>query len=337
MRVGKLLGAAISALPFMFGAGPSQAQQVPKIRIAWVVPVANSPTILWDNPALTPHKGKTYDIDLVRFQGTPPMIQALAAGELDIALFAYSTFAIAIQNAGMDDLRAIADEAQEGVEGYFTSPFMVLKDGPIKKIEDMKGKVAATVGPGAAVDIAMRAMLKRHGLEDKRDYTMVEAGFPNMKAMLLEKKVDLITTVIPFANDPELQKAAQPLFTVKDGLGGPSEFVVWAARAGFLEKNKAAMNDLMEDANRALHFYMDPKNRDAFLEVATKVSKLPATAFAASYTKNDLYRDPNFVPNLDTLQHAVDVQFDVGFLKSKLDVKKYADLSFVQEAAKRLK
>ena len=315
----------------------AQAQQPVKIRIAWVVPVANSPTILYEIPSILKHKGKSYDIDLLRFQGTPPMITALQAGELDIALFAFSTFALAVQNANMQDLRVIADEAQEGVDGYFTSPYNVLKDSPIQKVEDLKGKVLASVGPGAAVDIAMRAMLKRHGLEDKRDYTAVEVGFPNMRAMLADKKADLISSVLPFAGDPELLKIARPLFTVRDALQGPSQFVVWAARESFLQKNKDVMNDLMEDSARALHFYMDPKNREQFLEVASRVSKQPQSAFGFAYTKNDLYRDPNFRPNLESLQRAVDVLPELGLLKAKMDVTKYADLSYVEEAARRLK
>jgi NitT/TauT family transport system substrate-binding protein len=315
----------------------ARAQQPVKIRIAWVVPVANSPTILYEIPSILKHKGKSYDIDLVRFQGTPPMITALQAGELDIALFAFSTFALAVQNANMQDLRVIADEAQEGVDGYFTSPYNVLKDSPIQKVEDLKGKVIASVGPGAAVDIAMRAMLKRHGLEDKRDYAVVEVGFPNMRAMLADKKADLISSVLPFAGDPELLKIARPLFTVRDALQGPSQFVVWAARESFLQKNKDVMNDLMEDSARALHFYMDPKNREQFLEVASRVSKQPQSAFGFAYTKNDLYRDPNFLPNLESMQRAVDVLPEFGLLKAKMDVTKYADLSYVEEAARRLK
>jgi NitT/TauT family transport system substrate-binding protein len=334
MRFRTLVLAAAAAL---FGMPAAQAQQPLKIRIAWVVPVGNSPTILYEIPSNLKHKGKSYDIELIRFQGTPPMIQALQAGELDIALFAFSSLALAIQNANMTDLRVIADEAQEGVEGYFTSPYNVLKDSPINKVEDLKGKIVASVGPGAAVDIAMRAMLKRHGLDDKRDYSVVEAGFPNMRAMLAEKKVDLISSVLPFAGDPELLKVARPLFTVRDAMQGPSQFVIWAAREPFLQKNKAVMNDLMEDSARALHFYLDPKNREQFLEVAARVSKLPASAFGYSYTKNDLYRDPDFRPNLDNLQRAVDLMPDLGLLKAKMDMKKYADLSFVEEAAKRLK
>ena len=85
MRFRTLALAAMAAVGF--AATTAQAQQPVKIRIAWVVPVANSPTILYEIPSILKHKGKSYDIDLVRFQGTPPMITALQAGELDIALF----------------------------------------------------------------------------------------------------------------------------------------------------------------------------------------------------------------------------------------------------------
>ena len=44
---------------------------------------------------------------------------------------------------------------------------------------------------GSAVDVAMRAMLRKNGLEDKRDYTVVEAPFPAMRAMLADKKVEV--------------------------------------------------------------------------------------------------------------------------------------------------
>jgi NitT/TauT family transport system substrate-binding protein len=335
MRVLKVVLAAALALPLM--AVAAVAQQPLKIRIAWTVPVANSPTILYQIPENLKFKGKSYDIELIYFQGTPLMITALQANEVDVALLAYSSLALAIQNAGMNDLRVIADEAQEGVEGYYTSPFLVRKDSDIKKVEDVKGKVIANVGAGSAVDIAMRAMLKKHGLEDKRDYTMVEAAFPNMRALLAEKKADLVSAVLPFSIDPQMVEISRTLYTVKDAIGH-SQFIVWVAREGFLSKNKAAMTDFMDDSARSLRFLMDPKNRDKLMEVASRVGKRPAAAYSGwMYTKNDLYRDPNLIPDLEALQRSIDVQQSLGFLKNKIDIKNYADLSFVQEAAKRAK
>jgi NitT/TauT family transport system substrate-binding protein len=43
------------------------------------------------------------------------------------------------------------------------------------------------------------------------------------------------------------------------------------------------------------------------------------------------------IPNLEALQRNVDMTHDLGFIRAKLDVKQYTDLSIVQEAAKRLK
>src|SRR5207302_11001013 len=115
----------------------------------------------------------------------------------------------------------------------------ILKDSPIKKIEDLKGKIVATNAVGSAVDVALRAMLRKHGLEDKRDYTIVEAAFPTMRPMLAEKKVDIIPAVLPFSFDPELRKIAQPLFIQRDAIG-ITQMIAWTARRPFLDKNRAA-------------------------------------------------------------------------------------------------
>ncbi|MGB7835024.1 MAG: PhnD/SsuA/transferrin family substrate-binding protein, partial [Xanthobacteraceae bacterium] len=171
---------ALVGVLFSLGLSAAQAEPV-KIRLAWVTPVATWGSILLEKKELAKHLGQTYELEPVRFQGTPLMITAMANGELEIANLAYSTFALAIQNARMDDLRVIADEFQDGVAGYYSNEFMVLNDSGIDKVDDLKGKVLATNAAGSAIDIAMRAMLRRNGLEDKRDYSVVEAQFPAMR------------------------------------------------------------------------------------------------------------------------------------------------------------
>src|SRR5580698_3363136 len=222
------------------GIGAAQAADPVKIRLSYVVPIANWTFMLMEKKDLARNLGKSYTLDITRFAGTPPMITALAAGELDIANLTYPTLPIAIQNAGMSDLRVISDEFQDGNTGYFSNEFDVLNDGPIKKVEDLKGKAIATNAAGSAVDIAMRAKLRKHGLEDKRDYTIVEAPFPTMRAMLGEKKVDLIPAVRPFSLDPELKKIGRNLFTAKDAVG-VTQFSMWIARKPFIDKNCAVL------------------------------------------------------------------------------------------------
>jgi len=339
MRSLKFLSGAF-ALAFAFPAGIARAEPV-KIRVAWVTPVANRASILFEKPGLARHMGKSYTFEAVRFQGAPPMITAMANGELEIADLPFSSFALAVQNAGMEDLRVIADEFQGGVEGYYSDEFFVLKDSPVRSIKDLKGKVLATNAAGSTLDIVMRAALRKNGLDARKDVIFVEAALPSMKAMLLEKKVELIPGGMPFSLDPELSRATRVLFTQKQ-IVGRTQVVVWAAREDFLKKNRAALVDFMEDALRATRWWTHPRNRKEAIRIAAKVSKRTPQSFekwlfVKGGQKGDYYRDPNLLPNLRALRANIRLQRELGFLNADVDVAKHADLSIVTEAAKRLR
>jgi ABC-type nitrate/sulfonate/bicarbonate transport system substrate-binding protein len=304
-------------------------------REAWVAP-GNWASIWLQKKDLAKHFDQSYVLVPEHYVGTPLMITALANNQLDIANLAYSTLGIAIENAGLTDLRIVSDEFQDGVPGYYSQEFMVLKDSPIHKVEDLKGKVAATNAEGSAVDVAMKAMLRKHGLLPNRDYTVVEAPFPAMRAMLAEKKVDLIPAVLPFSYDPALRSIGRDLFVQKDAIG-VTDMIVWVARKPFIDQHRASLVDFLEDTLRIEHWYEDPKNHEAAMQIFGKLVKRPPQMFSYIFTKNDYYHDPNMLPNLDALQKNVDMTKALGFVKSSFDVKAHSDLSLVKEAAKRLK
>jgi sulfonate transport system substrate-binding protein len=331
MRAKIILG-SVTALLSM---GLAHAEPL-KIRGAWVAPLANWASVWVQKKDLATHFGKSYEFEAIRYAGTPPMITAIANNELEIGNLAFSTLPIAIGNAGLDDIRVISDDFQDGVNGYYSNEFDVLKDGPITKIEDLKGKVVATNVAGSGVDVAMRAMLRKHGLEANRDYTVVEAPFPAMRAMLTEKKVDMIPAVLPFVLDPELKKIAVKLFDMRDAIG-VSQFVMWSARKPFIDAHRAALVDFLEDTLRITHWYLDPRNHDGAAEIASQLTKQPVDRFGWIYTKNDYYRDPNMMPDLGALQKNVDMTKELGFVTNSVDIKAHSDLSLIEEAAKRLK
>jgi len=335
MPIAKMACAGLGALVLAFTSAAAIAEPL-KIRGSWVAPVSNWASIWLEKKDLAVHFGNSYVFESTRYAGTPPMITAMANNELEIGDLAYSTLPIAIENAGMDDIRVVADEFQDGYAGYRADDFQVLGDGPIQKIEDLKGKIVATNAGGSGVDVAMRAMLRKHGLEANRDYTIIEAPFPGMRAMLAEKKVDIIPTVLPFALDPELKKIAKPLFSITGAIG-LSQFAVWAMRKPFIDQNRAAIVDFMEDSMRIEHWYLDPKNHDEVAEIAARMTKQPPERFGWLFTKNDYYRAPDMQPDLVALQKNVDMTRDLGFVKDSFDVKAHSDLSLVEEAAKRLK
>jgi sulfonate transport system substrate-binding protein len=327
------IAAAIAAA--LLTAASARAAEPLKIRVAWItVPTSLAP-ILSEKPELARHLGLSYTVDPLRFAGSSQMISGLASGDLDIAELSYSSFAFAALNAHMSDLRIIGDEIQDGVPGHYTTKYMVLNEGPVKTIDDLKGKVLATNVIGAGTDIGMRAMLRRHGLEDKRDYTMIEANYGTMNALLFDHKTDLITSIL-FFETPELREKAHTLFTLRDVMG-VSQTLMLAAREPFVQQNRAALADYMTDYLRTLRWYLDPANHAEAVAIVSKFTKIPPEHFEPWLLgKDDQYRDPNGRPNLEAIQHDVDVQKEMGFIPERVDISKYTDLSLVDAADKRL-
>jgi NitT/TauT family transport system substrate-binding protein len=333
MRLRRLAGAILIALGV--AGGPLRAEPY-HLRIGWVVAGADVATLMFAKPGLAPHAGKTYIPELIHFEGTSTAMQALATGELDTAALAYSTFALGVVNAGMSDLRVIGDAFQDGVPGYHTNAYLVRSDSGIRTTADLKGKVLATNQRGSAVDMAVRAMLAKNNLQDGHDVTIIEVRFPDMKAMLKEKKVDLVTAVIPFGFDPELRDFTRPLFRQVDAIGR-SQMIVRVARDGFLKAHRAEMLDFLSDYLHALHYLLDPAHHEEAVALLAQVTKRePAFYDSWAFTKQDYFRDPAGLPDLGALQANIDLQKKLGFLRSDVDVAKHADLSLVKEAAEHL-
>src|SRR5947199_402107 len=82
-------------------------------------------------------------------RGSPLLVTALAANEVDVANLGFSTLYQAVNNAGLSDMKVIADEAEDAINGFFASQVRVRKDSGINKIEDLKGKVVATIAIGS--------------------------------------------------------------------------------------------------------------------------------------------------------------------------------------------
>ncbi len=213
---------------------------------------------------------------------------------------------------------------------------MVLKDGPVKTVADLKGKVLATNAIGSAVDIAMRAMLRRSGLEANRDYTIIEAPFPAMRAMLAEKKADLISAVPPFSLDPDLQchgatacsrrrtPSASP--SSRCGPRAPPLSSRTARRWSTSSKTRCA-----RFAGTAIRKITKRRSRSS--RGSTRRRRRAWNGLSPRKTN---IATRTACPILSALQSNLQLQKQVGFLKDDIDVKKYSDVSMVEEAAKRL-
>ena len=333
MRVQSIVAVAIAAI--VLHTASAQADPL-KIRMGWVAAPASLVPILFPTDGIAKHNGKSYTVEATHFQGSPLQITALQSGQIDIAALGFSSFSLAVENAGMSDLRIIADEIQWGVEGHGTADFAVLKDSPIKKVEDLKGKVLVTNGIGGGLDMIMKAEMLKHGMIDKRDFSVIEIAFPNMKSVLEEHKADLIPSTLPWSRNPAQAAITRTLFTTADAMGHVA-LSFWVAHKGFLDKNHAAMVDFLEDYLRSIHWYLDPKNHDAAVKFVSDFTKVPvATMQGWLFTKADNYRDPNGLTDIDAVSRNIHTQRELGLIKADLDARQYDGLALIKEAAKRV-
>jgi NitT/TauT family transport system substrate-binding protein len=317
-----------------FVAHTAAAQEPVTIKIGWAQAPGHMAPILYQNKSILKHFGKTYIAEPIRFQGSTPQIQALATGELNIAAFGATAMVAAAVNARLD-VKIVADVIQDGVGNYFTAPYMVVKDGPIKTVQDLKGRRVSSNAIGSASDAAMRIHLHKAGLKDT-DFTTVEANFANMPAMLADGKVDMINLQPQFAHGFADSGKYRTLFTTKDAIG-PSQIVFWAMRADFIAKNRAALVDFFEDHMRAMRWFLDPKNHDQAVDIASTVLKIPKDSLGYAFTQADYYRSPDAKPQIAAVQNDIKDALALGLIKEGITLEpKYVDLSLITEAEKRV-
>jgi sulfonate transport system substrate-binding protein len=319
MRVRNLALTVTACLVWAADPGLGHAADPLKIRIGWANTPATISPLLFQKTDIMRHHGKSYVVEAIRYAGTTPALAALKSGDLEIGSVSFSNVAAAIVQQGMHDLRIIADGNQGGVEGYNSVEFFVRDDSGIKTVADLKGKVVASNAFGGAADFGLRAMLHRHGLQDKRDVTIVEAPYPTLGKKLLDREVALTALAPPFTYDPTVKANTHVLFTVKDAMG-PTQQLVTGAMRGFLEKNRPVVIDFMEDFIISLRWFLDPGNRNEAIKILARFTKLPEDQFASwVFTKDDYYHDPNARPNIPALTQNLASPKELGFVPIALD------------------
>jgi NitT/TauT family transport system substrate-binding protein len=82
---------------------------------------------------------------------------------------------------------------------------------------------------------------------------------------------------------------------------------------------------------------LDPANKPAVVEIVSKFTKVPPQHLQWIFTKQDYYRDANAMPDIPAIQRQMDMLKEFNVLKANVEVKKFTDLSIVEEAAARIK
>lgn len=332
--LGKVLLVALLAFGLL-SAAPAVAEPV-KVRLATsgILPTVFYGMFYSKKKDLLKHYGKSYVVEPTIINATSIIMQAIAANEIDMGFLAVSSLGNAIKNAKLD-IKVVADTVQEGLHGRAINRWVALESSGIRSVKDLKGKNIGVLAYGTAVDLIVRVILKKNGLDPKRDVNIVQASFPSQGPMMRAGKLDVADLVVPFTVIEEAKGGIRTIFTGPDAMGR-HQVLMMVAKTSLLEKNRAAMMDFFEDWVRAWRWFIDPKNKQEVLKMASSLNKIPAKKLGWYLTKEDYWRDPWARPDIAALQKNLNTAAEMGFIPGHIDLKNYTDLSFIEEAKRRL-
>jgi sulfonate transport system substrate-binding protein len=332
-----LLCGAISLLVggTAWGVQPAKAAAPVTIRMAYTVPELDLLSQFTAKTDILKHYGRSYTVEPRHFQGASSMIRAFTTNELDLGHLAYSTFALAVRHTRLD-VRILAEGRKCVGPGSFADTWAVLDTSEIQTVADLRGKRIGIDAFGTAADLALRVLLKKHGMVDKKDYQIVEISSAHQDAMLRAGRIHAAYLVQPFWSMARAKGGVRSIFDLHDALGS-TQLVFLAGRTEFLTTHPEAVQDFFEDFLRFWQWMLDPTNRAEVVQLGAALTKRPVEAFADwLLTRNDYYRDPEALVDAAMLQRNVDLLYDMGFIQQRLDTGKYLDLSHVHQAKQRL-
>ncbi len=337
----KSAAAAALAIPFASSVGYAVDAPVPNIRYATGGGIGPNEmeTIIFLNyikQNVLKNYGKLYTLDMTFTRGTPEAAALLAAGQADVATLSVSAFATVVaKNAVPAGVTIISDNYQDGHPGNATNTFFVLKDAPINTIADLKGKKIGINAFGSAVDLVLRVVLNKNGLNPRRDVEIVEIAFPNIATAIREKRIDCGVLVIPFLAVESPKGDFKPLFTGGDAFG-PASVIFQVATNTFLKNNPEAIRGFLADYVEGLTWFYDPANREKAIEIVADFTKSPVQVLNSYFaTGKDYYRDPSACISAGSIQKPLDAMYEEKLINRKIDASTYINTSFLPKSCSR--
>lgn len=232
-------------------------------------------------------KGSNINIQFQKLLSPAPMYEALTGGSLDMGMGGAPIPTIA---AGRPLKIVALTERSPKTHAMLANP-----DGPIKKVEDLKGKKLATP-LGKAYAFPLRA-LERANLSDT-DVEIVTVDNNEGRSALLTGSIDAWATWDPFYASVEADKQAVKLV---DGELFYPNYVTVFGRNDYIDKNPDTVVRFLKVYGKALDWMK--ANRDDALKIFTEENQYPQQVADLTWARRNYLLD---APNDEFMKDAKD-------------------------------
>jgi len=302
------------------------AQTAPLIRFGRGFAAEEQVWLMSARPDLTPNQGKRYQLKQILFQANPERFQAFLAGELDAGTA--PGLAVIFARAQGVDMKIVASVCLEAAgKEWFSTTYMVKDDGPVKRVQDLKGGTIGVVGIKTATDLWARAGLINAGLVPDKDTKVVPMGFPVIGDAVRTGKVSAGTFVEPFYSAEVAKGGLRKLFTATEAVGYDHELLDIFFGEKFLKANPDAVRAFLADYVAVTKYYL--------ANTAQAKADLHKAGFVRTpletYLKNaDWKRDPNARVDVESLKKLSSFMLDkLQWLEKPVNVDSMVDQSYL--------
>ncbi len=229
----------IALLALSLNASPAFAADKLTVLLDWFVNPDHAPLIIAKEKGF--FKAAGLDVKLIAPSDPSAPPKLVAAGKADLAVSYQPQLHVQVEQ-GLPLIR-IATLVSTPLNSL-----VVLKDGPIKSIKDLKGKKVG-FSVGGFEDVLLSAMLSKHGLTLK-DLTLINVNF-SLSPSIVSGKVDAV--IGAFRNFELNQmdiinKPGRAFYPEEEGVPSYDELIIVAHKSKIADKRYRRFVDAMEQA-----------------------------------------------------------------------------------------
>ncbi len=266
-------------------------------------------------------KDLPYKIEWKEFAAAAPLLEALGASAIDTGLVGDAPFTFAAAaNVPAKAIAAIR-QSEEGLA------ILVPENSPIKSFEDLRGKKIAT-GRGSVGHRLILAALAAKGWA-AGDVQLVYLAPSDAKVAYSQGSVDAWSTWEPYVSQEEVLFKARRVLT-GEGLTPGLSFTVATPEA--IRDKRAALEDFVSRLTAARAWSRD--HVESYAETWGRLMNIPP-AVAVNWLRRARIR---IAPIDDAVvtdeQKTIELYFNSGLIKQKLDASGLVDRSFSDAVAK---
>lgn len=299
------------------------------LSLAFTVPVENLGSLfdIEDIRNELTNVGEEYELSVSRNSSTPDSLNAMAAGELDLALLSTVSYGSAVsEEAVPGNISMVSTDFWDAHPDWYGFTLFAHPDTGIEKPADMEGSTVAVNAQGTGVHAIVNKAIESAGLDPESDVELTELDFPAFTSALNDGRIDVGIYPAIFAVGARAEGFTEVVKS-QDLWETEYPFAYTVASNDSLDAKSDAIELWGEDLAELVEYSYD--NRSEVVSLAAEHFELPESLVDGFFLNNNDYYRQDITIDMDRLQETMDELVDLGFLEESFDVTEYATNEYV--------